>query len=186
MLVTLSGRVMLICFPAAAVYYVFRFTFEMAVLPELGSDLQYNMKPAPDAIATCLFTLGFLALLYRFVELIGGKLPKIVSHFSTYINNYYCLSYLFILPVQTILIATTGDLFPGKVLPILYSFFVTAACYFLIEMNERHWHIHFATLKGWKMVAFMAAVWIATIAITVYAYPRIDVFANIWNDYLLP
>ena len=182
----LANRTMLICFPLAALYYIPRFVFEFPFMPELGSDMQYNMKPTPDAIATCLFTLGFLALLARFVQAIGGKLPGIVTHFSKYINNYYCLSYMFILPVQTILIATTGALFPGKVIPILYGFFVTAACYVLIELNERYWHIHFATLKGTKALIFIAAVWIATVAIVVYAYPRIEVYANIWNDYLLP
>ena len=41
-------------------------------------------------------------------------------------------------------------------------------------------------MKGKKMIVFTAAVWIATIAIAAYAYPRIDEFANIWNEYLLP
>ena len=182
----LANRVMAICFPLALIYYIFRFMMDMPFLPELGTDLQYNMKPTPDAIATCLFTLGFLAVLEKIVEAMGGKLPGIVRHFSAYINNYYCLSYLFILPVQTLLIALTGHLMLGDVLPILYCFFVTAACYFLIEMNEKKWHIHFATLKGTKMIVFTAAVWIATIAIVIYTYPRIEVFANIWNEYLLP
>ena len=182
----LSSRVMAVCFPLAFVYYIFRFTMDMSFLPELGSDLQYNMKPTPDAIATCLFTLGILAVLEKIVELAGGKLPKFVVHFSTYINSYYCLSYLFILPVQTLLIATTGHLLPGKVLPVVYSIFVTAACYILIELNEKKWNIHFATLKGTKLIIFTAAVWIATVAIVIYAYPRIEVFANIWNEYLLP
>lgn len=182
----LANRVMAICFPLALIYYICRFTMDMSFLPELGSDMQYNMKPTPDAIATCLFTLGFLALLERFVEAIGGKLPKFVGHFSAYINSYYCLSYLFILPVQTLLMALTGEVLPGKVLPILYCFFVTAACYFLIEWNEKKWHIRFATMKGKKLVIFTVAVWVATVAIAAYAYPRIEEYANIWNEYLLP
>ena len=182
----LANRIMAVCFPLAAIYYVCRFTMKMSFLPELGSDLQYSMKPTPDAIATCLFTLGILALLYKFVKLIGGRLPGFVTHFSTNINSYYCLSYLFILPVQTVLIALTGQLFPGKIIPIVYSFFVVFACYALIELNERYWHIHFVTLKGAKMIVFTVSVWIATAAIIVYAYPRITEFANIWNEYLLP
>ena len=182
----LANRIMAVCFPLAAIYYVCRFTMKMSFLPELGSDLQYSMKPTPDAIATCLFTLGILALLYKFVKLIGGRLPGFVTHFSTNINSYYCLSYLFILPVQTVLIALTGQLFPGKIIPIVYSFFVVFACYALIELNDRYWHIHFATLKGAKMIVFTVSVWITTVAIIVYAYPRITEFANIWNEYLLP
>ena len=187
----LANRVMLICFPIAAVYYTLRFTLPMSWLPEMGPDLQYNMKPTPDAIATCLFTLGFLALLYKLLRLWGKELPPVVLHFSKYINNYYCIHYMFVIPVQTILIATTGELMPGHILPLLYACFVTVACYFIIEMNERHWHIHFATLRGWKMIVFASAVWIATFAITAYCYPRIMSFpevkfANVWNDYLLP
>ena len=182
----LANRIMLVCFPLAAIYYVLRFTMDMSYLPELGSDMQYNMKPTPDALATCLFTLGILALLARFMEAVGGKLPGFVQHFSANINSYYCIHYMFVLPVQTILIATTGHLLPGKVLPFVYALFVTVMCYVIISLNDKYWHIHFATLKGTKMIVFTAAVWIATVAIAAYAYPRIEVFANIWNEYLLP
>ena len=182
----LANRIMAICFPLAAVYYSLRITMTWSFLPELGSDMQYNMKPTPDAIASCIFTLGILALLYKIVKVFGGKLPRIVEHFSKYINNYYCIHYMFVLPVQTILIATTGHLMQGYVLPVLYACFVVAACYFVIEWNEKYWHIHFVTLRGAKQVIFTAAVWIATAAIVIYAYPRIEVFANVWNEYLLP
>ena len=182
----LANRIMAICFPLAAIYYVCRFIFEWSYLPELGSDLQYNMKPTPDAIATCLFTLGFLAVLVKVANLFKNGLPKFIMHLSTNINSYYCVHYLFVLPMQTILIAATGNRMPGKVLPWLYAIGVVAACYFLIEMNIKHWHIHFATLKGRQMIIFAVAVWAATVAITAYAYPRITEFANVWNDYLLP
>ena len=93
---------------------------------------------------------------------------------------------MFVLPVQTILIAVTGELLPGKIIPFLYACGVIVICYVLISLNEKYWHIHFVSLKGTKLVIFTAAVWIATVAITAYAYPRIEVFANIWNEYLLP
>ncbi len=182
----LANRVMLICFPVSFAYYYLRLTREWSWLPVLGSDTQYNMKPTPDAIATCLFTLGFLALLYKFVRAIGGELPPLVKHFSKYINNYYCIHYMLVLPVQTLLIALTGQLLPGKVIPLLYCFFVTAACYFIIEANEKYWHIHFASLRGAKAAVFVTVVWMLTVMIVLYCYPRIEVFANVWNDYLLP
>jgi len=182
----LANRVMLVCFPLAAVYYVVRFTQDLSWLPKLGTDLQYNMKPTPDAIATCLFTLGFLALLARIMLAAGGRLPRVIAHFAENINSYYCIHYMFVLPVQTILIATTGHLLPGSVIPFLYALFVTGACYAIITLNDRYWHIHFVTLKGPGLIAFTACVWILTVVITAYAYPRIEVYANIWNEYLLP
>jgi hypothetical protein len=107
-------------------------------------------------------------------------------HLSRYINSYYCLSYLFILPVQTILVAARGELIEGLVWLILYSLFVIAACFVLIELNERYWHIRFASLRGRKLLIFTVSVWVLTVVSAAYAYPRIEVFANIWNDYLLP
>ncbi len=182
----LANRVMAICFPVSGAYYVCRFTFEMSWLPELGTDMQYNMQPGPDAIANCIFTLAFLALLYRITERIGDRMPKIVYHMSANINSYYCISYLLILPIQTILIALTGRVLPGVILPILYSLFVTAACYFIIEWNNKYWHIHFASLRGKKLIIFTVTVWVLTVAIAAYSYPRIEEYANIWNEYLLP
>lgn len=41
-------------------------------------------------------------------------------------------------------------------------------------------------MRGKKLVIFTVSVWIATLAIVAYAYPRIEEYANIWNDYLLP
>ena len=41
-------------------------------------------------------------------------------------------------------------------------------------------------MKGRARWIFAAAVWILTAAVIIYAYPKIEEFANIWNDYLLP
>ncbi len=182
----LANRVMLICFPLTVVYYFFRFTREWSYLPEVGGDLQYNMQPTPDAIFISIFTLGFIALLYKIVKAAGGRLPKVIMHFSANINSYYCIHYMFVLPLQTILIAVTGELMDGVLVPFLYGCLVTFLCYWIITLNDKYWHIHFTTLKGTGRIVFVAAVWIATIAIAAYAYPRIDEFANIWNEYLIP
>ncbi len=182
----LANRVMAICFPVSAVLFILRLLFESPYLPVVGSDTQYNMQATPEAIAGCIFTLALIALLYRITEAVGDRMPKIIYHLSANINSYYCVSYLLILPVQTLLIALTGKVFPGVVIPVLYALFVVVACYFLIEWNNKYWHIHPANLRGTKLIIFVAATWIATVLIVVYAYPRIEEFANVWNEYLLP
>jgi uncharacterized membrane protein len=177
---------MVICFPLTLLYYVLRYGLNLFPLPEVGTNIQYSLKPTPDAIMTCVFTLGLIAFLYKVTRITGGKLPKFIMHLSKHINSYYCLSYLFILPVQTVLVAVKGDLIEGLGWLILYSLFVIAACFVLIELNERYWHIHFATLRGKKLLIFTVCVWVLTVVIAAYAYPKIETFANIWNDYLLP
>ena len=162
-----ANRAMLICFPIVAVFYVFRITnIGMGWLPELGSDLSYNLRATPDAIMNCLFTVGILAVLYKFIKhVFKGKCPKLVLQFSENINTYYCLSYMFILPLQYILIATTGELIESFLVTFLYGILVCVICYFLIEMNNKHWNLHITNLKGWKQVAFVVLVWAATVAI---------------------
>ncbi|MBQ9195944.1 MAG: hypothetical protein IJ157_01775 [Clostridia bacterium] len=86
---------------------------------------------------------------------------------------------------MVLLILARGSLMPGWLLSTLYAIFVEIACWFIIEWNERYLHFGFAKLAGRKRTAVFAAIWIATIAAVAYAYPRIDVFANVWNDYLL-
>ena len=56
----------------------------------------------------------------------------------------------------------------------------------VFQENQIDAVIHFAGLKGKKAVIFAAVVWTATIAAAAYSYPRIEEFANIWNEYLLP
>ena len=182
----LADLIMVICFPLTLLYYVLRYGLNLFPLPEVGTNIQYSLKPTPDAIMTCVFTLGLIAFLYKVTRITGGKLPKFIMHLSKHINSYYCLSYLFILPVQTVLVAVRGDLIEGLGWLILYSLFVIAACVVLIELNERYWHIHFATLRGKKLLIFTVCVWVLTVVIAAYAYPKIETFANIWNDYLLP
>ncbi len=163
----LSTRVLLIGLPVCAAYYALRMNGLIPFLPEFGSDIA-------------------LAAFYKLTDLAGGKLPGFVAHLSRNINQYYCVSYLFILPVQTILIAARGSLMPGLLLPTLYGFFVLAACRFVIDWNDKHLHFGIVKLKNPKRAAAFIAIWVATVAVVAYAYPRIEVFATSWNNYLLP
>ncbi len=79
-----------------------------------------------------------------------------------------------------------GSLMPGLLLPTLYGFFVLAACRFIIDWNEKYLHFGIVKLKNPKRAAAFIAIWVATVAVVAYAYPRIEVFATSWNNYLLP
>jgi hypothetical protein len=71
------------------------------------------------------------------------------------------------------------------VLPLLYGLFVLAACYFIIEWNDRKLHFGIANMKGRKRTIVYAGIWIVTLAIVVYVYPQVSEYATFWNDYLL-
>ena len=182
----LSARILLIGAPVCAAYYALRILVPIPGLPNITTNLQYVMQPGPDVLAACLLSLVFIALLYRILKLMHGKLPKVLAHFSLHINAYYCISYLMILPLQTILIAALGRLPDSMLFAAIYTVVVLVACYVIIELNEKYWHIGFAKLRGRKLMILTAVIWILTVATVVYVYPKVSEYATIWNDYLLP
>ncbi len=179
----LAKRVLAVGLPVCAAWFALRILGVIPWLPEFNSYLQYILMPGPDAWGTCLLAVVLLAV---FCLLSGGRdAHPIASHMSRHINQYYCVSYMFILPMQMLLMLIRGELMPGWLLPTIYAVFVEAACFFIIEWNERHLRFGIAGRTGRKRAVVFATIWIATIAVVAYAYPRIDEFANVWNDYLL-
>ena len=182
----LSTRILLICGPFCAIYYTLRILFPFPILPEFGSDAQYSMVPATDALASCLVSLFILALLYKICKLFKKGLPGWLVYPSAHINAYYCVSFLLIMPLHTLLIATRGQLFENELIPFAYFFVVMFLCYLIIEINARTLKFDVAKLRGRKQLIFFTAVWVLTFAVIIYAYPQIDEYANMWNHYLLP
>ena len=182
----LSNRILLFVTPVCVAYYVVRFTVSIPLLPEMGSSLQYLLVPGTDAWAVCLSSLVFLSLFHKISKLMGGKAPSVVNHISANINSYYCVSYVFTLPMQTLLIAVWGRLMQGMVMPTIYALIVIVLCYFIIDINEKHIHFHLVTIKQPKKAIVFAAIWVCTVLIMIYAYPKVTEYATMWNDYLLP
>ena len=181
----LSKCILLICLPICIVYYAVRLNVSIPYLPTFGDDLQYVTCPGPDAWGTCLVSLILLSLFYRLSLLRDGKTPALVNHISANINSYYCVSYMFTLPVQTLLMAVYGGLLQSTHLAIIYSFIVLALCYFVIDFNEKKVHFHLVTLKQPIKGITYAATWVCTILVIAYSYPKIQEYATLWNDYLM-
>lgn len=190
-----STLVLKICVPICAVYYFFRIPLETPFLPEYDSDLNYSMYPGPDAIASILAACLLLALFYKIIHRAGDKIPRFVAHLSENINSYYCISYMFILPFQTLIIALTGRLLDAVVpdggmlmlVGLALTLSIIVACAGIIEINKRYIHFSVVALgssKAGRIV--LLGVWVLTVVIVIYDYPRIVEFANIWDDYLLP
>ena len=179
----LSTRVLLICGTIAAAYYLLRAFVPVPLLPEFDSTEMYIMKPVTDALANVLMSLALLALFHKLLR--HRNAPKLVNHLSGHINQYYCYSYVLLTPTSVLLLATRGELLTGTLLPLMGGLVTLVVCYLVIEWQDRKGLPNSITkLKmPWKAVAF-AVVWIATIAVFAYAYPRITEYATIWNDYL--
>ena len=181
----LANRILLICTPLTVAYYCVRAFVGIPFLPEFQSDFQYNMNPFTDAIGAILNSLVFLCLLYKITRLTNNKVPKLLGHFSYNINAYYCISFLFILPMQTLLMATQGHLMEDY-LGMIYAVVVIVLCYFIIELWKGKLKPQLQKLPHQAGYVLFAVVWILTVATVMYANPRIEEHATVWNEYLLP
>ena len=182
----LSGRVLLVCVPIVVIYYALRMTVPFPLLPEFNSREQYTLNPATDAAASCMVSLIMLSLFSRLSTRMGGKVPGFISHVSMNINRYYCVSNVLTFQMLTLLLALTGQRMPGMLWPTLYGLFIVAACYWIIEINEKYIHFTLTKLKPPKRTIVFTAIWIAAVLAFVYAYPRVTEFATIPNGFLLP
>ena len=182
----LAKRILITLTPIYAVYQILRATVEIPFLPEFQSDLQYVLQYGPDGWMSCAMALMMLSLLHLIIRRSGGRLSPVFTHLSNHINNYYCISYLFILPTQTLLMAAQEHLWEGWLIPTVYAFVLPFICYWIIERYGRWRKRHPVKHGSRRQMIKIAAIWGMTVLVLIYAYPRIDVYANIWNEYLLP
>ena len=172
--------------PVCAVYYLIRFFVPIPILPEVSSDLQYILQPFPDAVATSFVSVILLALLYKLEKhVFHGITPRAITSISRNVNRYYCTSYMFILPLQTIFVAVFGGLPENEIAPFLVSVAITVLCVLVIGVYEKTLAGPVQHTKPVTKLCVYAAVWILTFLIVAYVYPKLDVFPNIWNNYLL-
>ena len=179
----LSSRVLLVCGPVAIGYYLLRALVPIGMLPAFGSTEMYVMKPLTDALANVLMSVFLLALFYK---LLGNReLPQPVKHLSVHINQYYCLSYLLLIPMYSMLQEIGGSLLSDALLPLLLGLANLMICCFCISLVDR-WKLptSIAKLRGFRRAVTFAAVWLTTIAVVAYVYPRVTVYATVWNNYL--
>ena len=155
----------------------------ISVLPEFNSIEMYIMKPGPDALANILMSVFLLAVFH--ILLRHKESPMLVNHLSGHINQYYCLSFILLVPMYILLVGVIGERMKGNIMPMLYSLIVLTACYFIISwVDKRKLPNSIIKLKSpWNVVA-ITTVWLLTFAIVAYVYPRITECATIWNNYL--
>lgn len=184
----LSNNIIIIFSPIVTIYYFLRSHYDFPYLPKYSTDEHYCLLPGPDAIITCICNILSLAIFHKFDLIFKGKTPEFVIHASKNLNQYYLLSYLFILPTETFLIATKGKEAPRKMkYPTLFSIFVLVICRTIIDINNKYIHFTITTLKNPMLnIILFAFIWIFTIISVIYIYPKVEVYSTFWNNYLRP
>ena len=177
--------ILIICLPIATIYYYFRSHYDFPFLPKYFTEEHYCLSPGPDAIATCMINLTALAIFHKIDILLKGKTPKFIIHAGKNLNQYYIVSYFFIMPMNTFLRATRGEDFPSKLqYPTLLAIMVLVISRILIDINDKYIHFTIFSLKNPLRNFVFSLIWIITIISIIYIYPKVDVYATIWNNYL--
>ena len=80
---------------------------------------------------------------------------------------------------------TKGEKYPSEMkYPTLFTIILYIVCMILIDMNDKYIHFSITTLKNKKRIFVFSLIWIVTIICVIYIYPKVEIFANMWNEYL--
>ncbi len=177
--------ILIFCLPISTLYYYIRSHYNLRMLPEYFTEEDYILSPGPDAIATCMANLTSLAIFHKIDKILKGKTPEFIIHSGKNLNQYYILSYFFILPINTFLRATRGEDFPSKMkYPTLFALTCLFISRILIDINDNYIHLTIFALKNPMRNFVFSLIWIMTVISVIYIYPKVEVYATIWNNYL--
>ena len=81
--------------------------------------------------------------------------------------------------------ATRGDKYTSEIKNIdLLVVLISFSCRILIDMNDKYIHFTITTLKNPMRTIVFSLIWIVTIIMLFYIYPKVKVYATFWNNYL--
>ena len=81
--------------------------------------------------------------------------------------------------------ATKGEKFTSEMKNLdLFAIILIVSCRIIIDMNDKYIHFTITTLKNPMKSIVFALIWIITIISVIYIYPKVEVYATMWNIYL--
>ena len=178
------NRILIFCLPIVTVYQYFRINERIPFLPEYNSTEHYCLSPGPDSIHRILANMVTLAIFYKLDKFLG-KTPEFISHCGKNLNQYYIITYTITMQMSVFMKATRGEEYTSQFnYTDLFTFILLILARILIDMNDKYIHFAIITLKNPKRKIVFALIWITSIIILIYAYPKVEDYATIWNDYL--
>ena len=179
------NRILMFGIPILPLFLYFIIKNYIPFFPQYNNIEIYCMMPGPFSIIYCIDNLTILAIFYKIQKIFKGKTPEFITHASKNLNQYYIISYTITMQMNVFLKATRGEKFPSEIkYPTLYVFILLFLCRILIDINDKYIHISITTLKEPMRKYVFTLIWIATGISVIYIYPKVDIFANIWNNYL--
>jgi hypothetical protein len=178
------NRILIFCLPIVCVYQYFRINNRIPTLPEYNCPEHYCLSPGPDSIHRIFANMVTLAIFYKLDKFLG-KTPEFISHCGKNLNQYYMISYVITMQMNVFMKAVKGEEYPSQFKQTdLFTFMLLVFSRILIDMNDKYIHFTIITLKNPLRKIVFTLIWITSIITVIYVYPKVEAYANIWNDYL--
>ena len=176
---------LIFCIPSVIIFHYLRFNNDILSLLPFTLFEDYCLMPVPIAIVFTMSTLIYFAIFYKFNKIFKGKTPGFITHLSKNLNQYYFISYVITVQTAIFLKATKGEKYPSEMKKgTLYSFILIIFCRMAIDINDKYIHFTITTLKNPMRIYVFAFIWILTFTLFIYIYPKVEIYANMWNNYL--
>ena len=95
------------------------------------------------------------------------------------------ISFIITMQMNAFLKVTRGEKYTNTMKYMdLFGFILMFISRILIDINDKYIHFTISTLKNPMRNIVFALIWIMTIISIIYIYPKVEVYANVWNDYL--
>ena len=177
--------ILIFCLPIATIYSYLRIIYKFPMIPDFLSDEDYCLFPLPGAIVACLVNLVILAFCHKIDKMLKGKTPYFIRHTGKNVNKYYIIHFIIIMSMSTFLRATRGEDYPSKIkYPTIYAIMILIVCKITIDMNDKYIHFTIVNLKNPLKNIVFSIIWIMTIISVIYIYPKVEVYATLWNHYM--
>ena len=138
-----------------------------------------------DVIPSVISCMAVLSVCYFVSEHLSERAGKCVSFVSKNINRYYCVHYIFVMPVSMYLMAVRGDYLNSGALVWTFAAVVIALTSVTVYIYDRYYAKKAALFFGRNKVLWTALVIVMSIATCVWAYHGTQEFPNLVNDYVI-
>ena len=170
--------------PITVIYYYLRSCYDFPIISPYMTMESYSLMPGPDSIFSCMSNIIFLAFSYKINKILKGKAPEIIKHTAKNFTQYYIISFVYTMQMNTLLKVAIEEKYTDELkYPTFLGIMILIASRFTIDINNKYIHFSIATLKNPMKNFVLALIWIITIIILIYTYPKVEAYTTMWNDY---
>ena len=176
--------ILIFCLPIVAIYHYVRCYYTISFLPDFNSAEHYMLSPGPDAYVRLMANLVAFAIFYKLDKFLG-KTPYFISHCGKNLNQYYMISYVIIIHLNTYLRVTKGHKYVNEwKYSDIFGLMLLFISRILIDLNDKYIHFTVITLKNPMKKIVFGLIWIMSFIMYIYIHPKVEVQASYWNNYL--